>query len=58
MIKGVSETIVHEAKEQKERFFPMILGTVAASLLGNILARKGVIRAVEGIIWAGESKDF
>ena len=38
----------------------MLLGTLAASMLGNMLAGKakvlgqGVIRAAEGVIWAGE----
>ena len=58
MIKGVSEIIENEGREQKDRFLPLILGTLATSLLENMLARKGVIRADEGIIWAGESKDF
>ena len=48
--KGVSETIQHEAKEQIVGFLPMLLGTLGASLLGNLLTgRKGVIRAGEGI---------
>ena len=44
-MKGVSQTITNEAKEQKGEFLPMILGTLAASLLGSALAGKGVIRA-------------
>ena len=44
-MKGVSQTIINEAKEQKGEFLPMILGTLAASLLGSALAGKGVIRA-------------
>ena len=31
----------------------MLLGTLVASLLGNILARKGINRALEGIVSAG-----
>ena len=50
MIKGVSEIIENEGREQKDRFLPLILGTLATSLLENMLARKGVIRADEGII--------
>ena len=45
LLKGVSETIQNEAKEQKEGFLSMLLGTLRASLLGNILEGKGVIRA-------------
>ena len=42
--KGVSETIQNEAKKQKEGFLSMLLGTLGASLLGNILAGKGITR--------------
>ena len=50
LLKGISETIQHEAKEQKEGFLSMLLGTLGASLLGNLLSGgKGVIRAGEGI---------
>ena len=37
LIKGVSETIQNDAKEQKGGFLSMLLGTLGASLLGNIL---------------------
>ena len=57
LLKGVSETIQHEAKEQKGEFLSMLLGTLGASLLGDILSKglsgKGVIRAGEGTIKAG-----
>ena len=36
-LKGVSETIQNEAKEQKGGFLSMLLRTLGASLLGNIL---------------------
>ena len=55
LIKGVSETIKNEAKEQKRRFLGMLLGTLVASLLGNLLTGKGAIRASEGAIRAGET---
>ena len=45
LIKGVSETIKNEAKEQKGGFLGMLLGTLGASLLGNLLKGKGTIRA-------------
>ena len=51
-IKGVSETIKNEAKEQK--FLCMLLGTEGASLLGNLLTDKCAIRAGEGTIRAGQ----
>ena len=37
LIKAVSETIKNEAKGQKEGFLGMLLGTLGASLLGNLL---------------------
>ena len=57
LLKGVSETIQHEAKEQRGGFLSMLLGTLGASLLGDVLTKglsgKGVIRAGEGTIRAG-----
>ena len=57
LLKGVSETIQHEAKEQRGGFLSMLLGTLGASLLDDILSKslsgKAVIRAGEGIIRAG-----
>ena len=57
LLKGVSETIQHEAKEQRRGFLSMLLGTLGASLLGDILSKglsgKGVIRAGEGTVRAG-----
>ena len=41
LIKGVSETIENEAKRQKGGFFGILLGTLGASLLGDLLAGKG-----------------
>ena len=54
LLKGVSETIQNEAKEQKGGFLSMLSGTLlGASLLGNMLAGKGLNRAREGIVRAG-----
>ena len=47
LLEGVKETIKNEAKEQKGGFLSMLLDTLGASLLGNMLAGKGVIRAGE-----------
>ena len=55
LIKGVSETIQNEAKEQKGGFLSMLLGTLGASLLGNLLTGKCTISADEGTIRAGEN---
>ena len=45
LLKGVTETVQNELKEQKEGFLSMLLGTLGASLLGNILTGKGIYRA-------------
>ena len=64
LLKGVTKTIKNETKEQKERFLSMLLGTVGASLLGNILAGKGLVRAGsgnkkgKGIVRAGYGKEW
>ena len=50
LIKGVSETTKNEPKEQKGTFLSMLLVTLGASLLGNLLTGKGTIRAGEGAI--------
>ena len=54
LIKSVSDTIKNEAKEQKGGFLSMLLGTLGASLLGNILTGKGTIRAGESTIRVGQ----
>ena len=51
--EGVSETIQNEAKELRGGFLSMLPGTLGASLLGNILAGRGINRAGEGVIRAG-----
>ena len=56
LLKGVSETIQHEAKEQRGGFLGMLLGTLGGSSLGDVLSKglsgTGVITAVEGTIRA------
>ena len=54
LTKEISETIKNEAKQQKGRFLPMLLGTLAARMLGSALSGRGVIRAGEEAIRAGE----
>ena len=54
LLKGVSKTIENETKEQRGGFLSMLLGTLGASLLGNLLTGKGMMRAGEGIVRAGE----
>ena len=53
LLKGVTEPVQNEAREQKGRFLNMILGTLGTSLLGNILTGKGINRAGKGIVRAG-----
>ena len=56
LIKAVSQTIKNEAKEQKGGFLGMLLHTLGAGLLGNLLTGKGAITASQGqgTIRAGE----
>ena len=45
LLKGVTETVQNKVKEQKRGFLSMLLGTLHASLLGNMLPGKGINRA-------------
>ena len=49
LLKGVTKTVQNEVKEQKGGFLSMLLGTLDVSLLGNILACKGISRAGKGL---------
>ena len=53
LLKGVTETVQNEIKEQKGGFLSMLLGTLGPSLLGNIFTGQGINRADEGFIRAG-----
>ena len=62
LLKGFTETVQNEVKEQKGGFLSMLLGILGASLLGNCLTGKviyrvgkgkGINRAGEGIVRAG-----
>ena len=48
MLKGVTETVQNKAKEQKGGFISMLLGTLGASLLENLLTGRGVIAKSQG----------
>ena len=41
LLKGVTETVQNEVTEQKGGFISMLLGTLSASLLGNLLTGRG-----------------
>ena len=52
-MKGVSETVKNEVKEQNRGFFYMLAASLGANLLGNMLAGKGVVRGGDGGALAG-----
>ena len=55
LLEGVTKTIENETKEQRGGFLGMLLGTLGASLLGNLLTGgKGIVRAGDRIVRAGE----
>ena len=66
LLKGVFKTIKNETKKQKAGFLRMLLGTLGASLLENMLAGKGILRAGstkkkgKGVVKAGygQERDF
>ena len=47
-LKGVTKKIKDETKEQRGGFWSMLFGTLGASLLGNLLTGKGIVRAGSG----------
>ena len=59
LLKGLTKTIENETKEQRGGFLSMLLGTLGASLLGNLLTGgKGIVRAGEGIIRVKKKTKF
>ena len=58
LLKGVTETVQNKVKEQKRGFLSMLLGTIGASLLGNLSTQKGAITTSQGwgIYRAGKGK--
>ena len=64
LLKGVTKTIKNETKEEEGGFLSILLGTLGASLLGNLLAGKGIVRAGsgnkkrKGIVRAGTGKEW
>ena len=53
LLDEIIETVKNEVKERKGGFLSMLLGTLGANLLGNMLADRGVLRAGKGTIRAG-----
>ena len=70
LLKGVTKIIKNQTKEQKGGFSTMLLGTLWASLLGNLLTGQGILRAGlrnkkekgskkgKGIVRAGTGKEW
>ena len=64
LLKGVTKAIKSETKEQKGEFSSILLGSLGASLLGNLLSAKGIVRAGsgdkkgKGIVRAGYGKEW
>ena len=64
LLKGVNKTIKYETKEPKGGFLSILLGTLVASLLGNLLAGKSIVKADtgnkkgKGIVRVGTGKDW
>ena len=54
LLKGITETIKNETKEQEGGFLSMLFDTLGASLLGNLLSGKGFLRAGQGTMRIGE----
>ena len=54
LIEGFSEPIKNETKKQKGGYLSMLLGTLRASLLGNILGGKGDVQGGERAYRAGQ----
>ena len=61
LIKGVSETVENDVKEQKGGSHVILAATLAASFLGSALMGRGEVRGGDGVIWtirAGEGQYF
>ena len=44
LLKGVTKTIINETNNQAGGFLSMLLGTLGAILLANLLSGKGIVR--------------
>ena len=60
LLNRVTKTITNETKEQKQGFLSILLGTLRASLLGNLLTGKEIVRSGtgKGILRAGAGNHF
>ena len=48
LLKGVTKAIKNQTNEEKGGFLSMLLGTLGASLLRNLLTGKGILKAGSG----------
>lgn len=55
-MKGVTKPVEQKIKKQRERSFGILLGTLDASLFGNIMADKGIVKA--GIVCVGYGSEM
>ena len=53
LITGLTEIVEIKIKKQKEGFLGMLAATLTASILGNMLPGKGVVRGGYEVVWAG-----
>ena len=64
LVKGIPKIIKNQTKEQKGGFLSMLLVTLGASLIRNLLAEKGIVTAGsgnknrKGIVRAGTRKQW
>ena len=58
LLKRVTKTTKNETKEQKGGFLSMFLGTLGASLSGNLLAGKGIVSAGSGCCSLNSSTSY
>ena len=58
LLKRVTKTTKNETKEQKGGFLSMFLGTLGASLFGNLLAGKGIVSAGSGCCSLNSSTSY
>ena len=57
LIKGINETIKNKTRELKRRFIGKLLGTLGASLLGNLLRGKEVMTTCIGTVVGDDGKN-
>ena len=54
LLKGTTKTTKNNTKKQEGGFLSMLIGTLGASLLGNLLTGKGLYRTGKGMYRTGQ----